>query len=108
MLRIRYGHHAGAILAISIERLADGLFYDFSTLTFVANPASPLGILPERTGIWKGSYAITMPSPEAQFTDKDYSVCVHDRSTNYQVTCILGCTMKDGDDLTYFAPSLAA
>ena len=72
-LRIRFQCQTGLSLGYSIERLADGLFFDFNNSTFVVNPTRLIAVLPEDTGSFIGRYKTTLtPTPLAQFMDGDY------------------------------------
>ena len=107
-LRIRFQYPTGSKLGYSIERLIDGSFYDFSTGTFVAAPATPINSLPEDAGNFLGRYKATLtPTPVAQFSDGDYVVTVHDQSASNNVVAELAATMHSGDDATVFPQSAA-
>ena len=100
-LRIRFQYPTGSQLGYSIERLGDGLFYDFSNSTFVATPATPISTLPEDQGIFKGRYKFTLsPTSSLQFADGDYAVTVHDQAAASNVVAELATTMHSGDDAT--------
>src|ERR1700678_1772655 len=100
-LRIRFQYPTGSNLGYSIERLSDGTFYDFSTSTFVATPATPISSLPEDSGNFLGRYKLTLnPTPVTQFTDGDYVVTVHNKASANAVVAELGATMHAGDDAT--------
>src|SRR5437763_5037598 len=100
-LRIRFQYPTGSQLGYSIERLNDGSFYDFSSSTFVAAPATPIASLPEDTGKFVGRYKVTLsPTPVAQFTDGDYAITVHDQAASSHVVAQLAATMHAGDDAT--------
>jgi hypothetical protein len=100
-LRIRFQYPTGSRLGYSIERLSDGSFYDFSTSSFVAMPATPISSLPEDSGNFLGRYKLTLIStPASQFTDGDYAVTVHDQGAANNVVAELGVTMHAGDDAT--------
>jgi hypothetical protein len=111
-LRIRFQYTTKHTLAYSIERLADGLFYDFSPAavapatgtggTFTAKPTTQTAPLPEDTGIFVGRYKTTLtPTPVAQFANGDYVVTVHDLDADVNaVAAELGATMFNGDDAT--------
>jgi len=100
-LRIRFQYPTGSQLGYSIERLNDGLFYDFSTSGFVATPATPIASLPEDSGLFLGRYKVTLnPTPVSQFTDGDYVITVHDQAASSNVVAELAATMHGGDDAT--------
>lgn len=107
-LRVRFQYPTGEQLGVSIERLADGLLYDFMAGAFNAAPASLTAPLTESSGFFRGRYALTMAStPVAQFKDGDYCVTVHDMvrlaAKESCVVAELACTMHNGDDATYLA-----
>jgi len=105
-LRIRFQYATGSQLGYSIERLADGTFYDFSVGTFVATPAAQIAKLPEDAGIYVGRYKVTLsPTPTAQFTDGDYAITAHDQGTSNAVVAELAATMHSGDDATVIPAS---
>lgn len=105
-MRIRFQFSPGYSLGYSIERLADGLLYDFSTTgatagTFVASPASPLGTLTADAGNFYGRYKATLvPTPVAQFLNGDYCVTIHNKTASNAVIAQLGVVMNNGDDAT--------
>jgi hypothetical protein len=108
-LRIRFQYPTGSQLGYSIERLVDGLLYDFSTSTFVASPTTTITSLPEDTGVFKGRYKTTLsPTPSAQFTNGDYAVTIHDQGNSSNVLAELGVTMYSADDGTAFPAPAAA
>ena len=99
MLRIRFQYPTGSTLGYSLERLADGTFYDNSTSTFVAVPVTPIVPLPEDTGIYVGRYKVTLTAtPIVQFHDGNYTVTIHDRANSNHVVGELGTRMFNGDD----------
>ena len=98
-IRIRFQYPTGYQLGYSVERLSDGLLYDFSTSTFVTTPATLINPIAEDTGSFLGRYKDTLtPTPVAQFTDGHYCVTVHDTVTK-QVVAELATTMSNGDDM---------
>ena len=108
-LRIRFQYPTGAKLGYSIERLSDGLFYDFATNTFDASPTTLISSLPEDLGAFLGRYKLTLsPTPASQFTDGDYAVTVHDKAATNNVVAELGVTMHSGDDATVIPQSSSA
>jgi hypothetical protein len=108
-LRIRFQHQTDAGLSFSVERLSDGLLYDFDAKTFQAQPKKPTAPLPEDTGLFKGRYKATLDTPAAAWPDGDYTITIHDQSdADTGHACVVAelCTLiHDGDDLT---PSLDA
>jgi hypothetical protein len=105
-LRIRFQYPTGSQLGYSLERLNDGSFYDFSSSSFVASPATPITSLPEDTGIFAGRFKVTLnPTPTSQFTDGDYVVTVHDQAASSNVVAELASTMHAGDDATVIPQS---
>jgi hypothetical protein len=102
-LRIRFAHPTGAKLAYSVERLGDGLLFDFADGTFKAAPKTPTAALPEDVAIFRGRYKATLdPTPTAQFPDGDYTVTVHDQPEMAgdvaSVVAELAARMFQGDD----------
>lgn len=103
-LRIRFQYRQGASLGVSVERLADGLFYDFaatgpSAATFTATPASMVAPLAAESGNLAGRYRATIaPTPAAQFADGGYCAMVHDMNNGNAVVALLGASMVGGDD----------
>ena len=78
-ITVRFPYATGASLGYSLERLADGLLFDFTGATFVSSPATLVASLPELTPNFPGLYGATLTStPTAQFPDGDYSLNVHD------------------------------
>lgn len=105
-MRARWAYQTGSNLAISVERLSDGLFYDFEVSAFVETPAQPTTPYPERVFPFVGSFQLTLdPTPPTVFTDGDYCLSVHNVTLNYEVVVELGATMKDGDDGPVFPPT---
>ena len=108
-LRVRYSYHTGSQLAYSIERLVDGLYYDFTDGTFKASPTTPVAALPEDSGVFQGRFKVTLtPTPVAQFTDGQYTVTVHDRNASNAVVAELAAIVHNGDDAPVFAPTSTA
>jgi hypothetical protein len=107
-LRIRFQYQSGSSLGYSIERLADGLYYDFATTgstagTFTANPTTLIASLPEDSGNFLGRYKVTQsPTPATQFLDGGYCVTIHNLSANNRVVGELYATMHLGDDAPVF------
>jgi hypothetical protein len=98
-LRIRFQYPTGSKLGYSIERLTDGLLYDFSTSSFVATPVTLIKSLPEDSGNYLGRYKTTLtPTPSSQFSDGDYVITVHDQNNTNNVVAELGATIHAGDD----------
>ena len=102
-LRIRFQYDTGNSLAVSIEQLSLGFFYDFKEQRFKEAPTVPLLDLPEDQGIFVGRYKLTIAStPNPPFADGDYVVSVHDKSKQNLVVAELAATMFNGDDATVF------
>lgn len=106
-LRIRFQYPTGSRLSYSIERLKDGLLYDFAASAFSASPATPTASLPEDAGIFAGRYKATLdPTPAAVFADGDYAVTIHSQpemqANVADVVAQLSATMHGGDDATFF------
>jgi len=104
-LKIRFQYPTGAKLGYSIERLSDGLFFDFSTSLFASAPVVMTSTLPEDQGSFLGRYKMTLTStPAGTFTNGDYSITVHDLANSNAVVAQLASTIQSGDD----APQLAS
>jgi hypothetical protein len=102
-LRIRYQHASGSSIGYSIERLADGLLFDFASSVFSTTPGTPIAALPEDTGIFAGRYKVTLsPTPPAQFADGNFAVTIHDLVAN-NVAGQLEVLMHSGDDAPVFS-----
>lgn len=105
-LRIRFAHPTASRLGFSIERLADGLFYDFGDGTFKAKPALAFADLPEDAGLYRGRFRVDVDTPPAQFLDGDYCVTIHDEPSlafgTADVVACLAVTLHGGDDATVF------
>ncbi len=100
-LRIRFQYPTGSKLGYSIERLGDGLLYDFSNGMFTSSPTTAIAGLPEDAGVFAGRFKLTLsPTPVAQFADGDYVVTIHDQGASNNVVAELGTTMRGGDDAT--------
>ena len=100
-LRIRYQNTSVLTLGYSIERLADGLFYDFLDSSFKASPTTPIASLPMDSGNFSGRYKLTLTTtPQSRFTDGDYCVTIHNTATANVVVAQLGVVMHAGDDAT--------
>jgi hypothetical protein len=73
-----YPFSSGFKLGFSVRQQFTGLFWDFSTSTFVANPVTPLQALVEGTGINVGLYDGGIPGLlPASWTDGKYNVRIH-------------------------------
>lgn len=98
-IRIRFQYATDRSLAYSVERLADGLLFDFADSTFKAEPATLTAPLPEDSGLFKGRYKATLaPTPPAQFEDGHYAITVHDVDLG-EVASELAAVVYKGDDL---------
>lgn len=107
-LRVRFQYPTLSKLGLSIERLSDGLFYDWSTTTFLAAPTLLIQAIPENVAPFLAQYKLTITETHPEvFTDGDYTISVHDVGESSQVVAELGATMKDGDDASYLPPLLA-
>lgn len=104
-LRVRFQSAQGALLGYSIERLSDGLNYDFADGTFKNSaPTTPVATLTAGTGNRAGIYSATLsPTPQAQFANGDYAVYIHNTAASNDVISVIGAVMYNGDDATYFA-----
>ena len=102
-LRIRYAYSSGATLGYSIERLADGLFYDFSSGTFTATPATQINPFTALSGNFSGLYRDTIAStPQAQFANGEYAVNLHNLGAANVVVGVISATMYNGDSAPVF------
>lgn len=107
-LRVRFTFDSGASLGWSIERLADGLLFDFMTSSFVPTPGTPLRDLVAGTGNHVGLYQDTLtPTPTSQFTDGAYVIYIHDHGASNQVIATLTDVMVGGDDGATSLPAVA-
>ena len=98
-LRVRFQYTTGASLGYSIERLADGLFFDFSTSTFTTTPSTLIAALPEDSGNYQGRYKLTLATtPSAQFTNGSYAITIHNTGAGNLVVGELSAIMFGGDD----------
>jgi hypothetical protein len=78
-LPIRINYAPGSSLAYSVERLADGLWFDFADSRFRASPATPTRALAAGTGAYLGRYSDTLaPTSAAQWANGAYAVVIHD------------------------------
>ncbi len=124
-LRVRFAYPSGNKLGISVERLADGMSYDFSPPpaagasgtggTFAASPATPILALPESAGSFAGQYKLTLPDAvTGSWSDGDYTIAVHDVGRINEaepgniVVAQLAALMVGGDDATPLPSALAA
>lgn len=105
-LRIRFQYPSGTTLGYSIERLSDGLLYDFSDFTFKSTPVTVIASLPEDTGSFAGRYKVNQASTStSQFTDGDYVVSIHNLDENRLVVAQLAVVMHGGTDTTVIPTS---
>ena len=103
-LRIRYASTPGATLGYSIERLADGLYYDFNNAVFTATPTTLMNSLTAATGLLGGLYRDTIAStPQSVFSNGEYAVNIHNIGATSAVIGVLGATMFGGDSAPVFA-----
>jgi hypothetical protein len=107
-LRIRFQYQTAFSIGYSIERLSDGLFYDFATTgntaaTFCASPSVSISSLVEDTGVFVGRYKATLSTTSVnQFSDGDYCVAIHNLAANDIVIAVLRAQMHSGDDAPVF------
>ena len=102
-LRIRYVYAPGSLLGYSVERLADGLYYDFADGTFKVSPTTPINALTAQAGNFAGLYRDTIAStPSAQFANGEYAVNIHNVGAANAVLGVVGATIFGGDDATVF------
>jgi hypothetical protein len=103
-LRIRFQYQTAASLGYSIERLSDGLLFDFATVgptpsTFTATPSISIAALPADAGNFLGRYKANLTlTPPNQFTDGYYCVTIHNVAANNVVVAELSVEMHGGDD----------
>lgn len=98
-LRIRYQYITGARLGFSVERLADGLFLDHSSMTFKASPTQTIANMTEGTSPFKGLYRATLGNtPVSVFTNGQYAIGIHGLDNSNLVISLLLSSMIDGDD----------
>lgn len=104
-LRVRFQTAAGASLGYSIERLADGTYYDFSDGTFRASPVTAVAPLSALSGPFTGQYSATLnPTPIDQFSNGEYTIGVHDLNASSLLVGLMGATLYSGDDAPVFPP----
>lgn len=96
-LRIRFLYATGSSLTYSVERLADGTFFDFGDSTFKPVPAALTAPLPEDTGSFLGRYKVNLATPQSAWPDGDYCVSVHDAATGLVADQQVA-TLNAGDD----------
>jgi len=102
-LHIRYAYTAGSALGYSIERLVDGFFYDFSSGTFTATPATQVNPLAAPTGNLSGLYRDNIAAtPQAQFANGEYAVNIHNMGASNALIGIVGATIYNGDSAPVF------
>ncbi len=102
-LRVRFQYMSSASLGYSIERLTDGMRYDFSDGTFKSAPATGVSPLTPESGDFLGRYSATLAStPVAQFSNGDYAVGIHNTSNANQLVGLLNATLYNGDDAPVF------
>jgi hypothetical protein len=107
-LRIRFQYQPAASLGCSIERLNDGLLYDFATVgptagAFTASPSVSITAVPEDVGSFIGRYKATLTTTSpTQFVDGAYCVTIHNMASNNIVVAELGVDMHSGDDSPVF------
>lgn len=103
-IRIRFIYPDNATpLEISIERLSDGLFLDFSDRTFKASGHAALfaNLTAAVIGPTLGRRVLTMTdTPEADFPDGDYVIYVHDTADSQRAFTAMGLIMAGGNDRT--------
>src|SRR4051812_42070198 len=98
-IRVRMTSQAQQELGYSIERLADGLLYDFADGTFKSTPTTLIGPLVEGSGAFAGRYSATLdPTPIAQFPNGEYAVSAH-LGPDGPTLDIAACPLVDGDDV---------
>src|SRR4051812_15088338 len=104
-LKIRIQYSPGASLGYSIERLSDGLLYDFGDGTFKASPVTSVSTLTEGTGNFVGRYKATRAStPIEQFTNGKYAIYFHNMAASNFVVGLSEAVFYNGDDAVVFPP----
>lgn len=110
-LRIRFQYQSGSSLGYSIERLSDGLYFDFSPTgltagSFTGSPTTRVASLPEDSGDFTGRYKATLATtPATQFSDGGYCVTIHNTASSNAVVAELEIEMHGGDDAPVFPGS---
>ncbi len=103
-LRIRYQYSTGSTLGYSVERLSDGLFWDFAGSIFNAlgsiTTGNLIASLPEDTSNFAGRYKVTLVTTAAGWTDGDFAITIHNTAASNAVVGQLGCVMHSKDDAT--------
>lgn len=97
-LRIRFVSDPGRSLVCRIERLADGLIFDFdpAALNFEEAPGQPFTPIAETS---PGLYQKNLFSvPPGVFPDGNYCVTLHDAKAGNVAIGISEATMHGGDD----------
>lgn len=107
-MRFRFQYSSGSNLGFSVERLADGLFFDFATSgstaqTFCSTPTQQIMPVTEGAGVLLGSYNYTITNtPATVFTDGDYALRIHNIASADMVVGLIGDVMYNGDDEPVF------
>ncbi len=103
-LRVRFQATSGMTLVYSVERLADGKYWDFSgAAAFVTTPATLTASLPEGVTNFLGEYKATLATTDAtQWTDGNYVAAVHNSGASNVVIGELGVVMHTQDDQPVF------
>ena len=97
-------HGRRTSLGYSIERVRDGLFFDFSDGTFKASPATAIANLTAETGRYVGRYSATLTStPASQFQDGQYAIGIHALQQSNALVGLLDAMMYNGDDTPVFS-----
>ncbi|MEO6808425.1 MAG: hypothetical protein ABI353_04875 [Isosphaeraceae bacterium] len=97
-LRIRFVSDPGRSLVCRIERLADGLIFDFdpAALNFGETPGQPFApVTEESLGLYQKNL---FSAPWGVFPDGNYCVTLHDTSAGNLAIGISEATMRGGDD----------
>jgi hypothetical protein len=107
-LRVRFQADPGRALGYALERLGDGLGFDFADGTFKLSPGTPVAALTEGSGIYAGLYRATLdPTPVEQFPDSQVQVTIHDTAAANVLVAggLLSALLHGGDDAPVFPGS---
>ena len=107
-LHVRFATASGGSFGCSIERLFDGLHYDFSTSTFVATPTTEVQAMTVGSGNYAGLYTLDfVATPIAQFSDGEYAAYIHNTSSANLVVAVFSVVMINGDSIPLTLTNIA-